>query len=853
MTLISLREKVKIRSNQDRLVEACFVDAPLPESRPSTPVSDVSTLVDTATVDYEEDKDSLKRLERACQQLTTTAHNVRLRGRRHLTEVRDRYPSVFGFNFESPFRYSDLESDVLGDALRKKTGTTFAVPDDGRIPLRLSADGLEIKHLKGAIPRNLRDRFIGNILRAIDHVKNFDDKLHAAHGCDFRIADLDPWRSTKGGYLITACGLLNILDSSSLSKIQKHEIVVEDPATASLFNPRRFFQPHVTMSRARDSHCLADIGAPWRRIIFVQGLSSIKVGDDQTPDCPYLDEYRLSLAAWHMIRIHLECTRIPGSRSANPYNSISNHEDRSQQRAFSITFLEILPGRSYLTEASWWKIGQLFNDDGKEYLFRRSAFSVHVEAGSRYDGKTLVSSDPPGLTPLYTVLLLVPQGFSNPSKVEMELEETLESNTQIEAELHCIVKGLTGVIQRWSYLDRYLENLLVEDFMEPSDYAKLLFDDENFSRSQKYFWAIGCLGEFDTNISDNIKQLDLYTAARIQPLLARPDLAERLDAACLNPPQGMTSQERGACRLEEFMELIKKADHARESLVNLQSQFRKTLETVKALRDGLFNASTLMESRSATRLAENVKLLTYVSIFYLPLAFCAALWAIPNIGDRSTKVPFLITTILVGATTYAVVFNMEYMTRKLRNLYYPRRQSLLNQMQQEKGQWKDIGQRFQEFKPLNERKLPTEWWIPVYAIRHIWQKILPDTSVDGQPNAFPPDSDQRIITARQASEFEQAFIPLDPNFRPPATNKATISRTACCLLFFCNDPSTRSVDSQILPICVNLHKIDEGTLLWMAPDFPDQSVVVAVTTTIFEGIDELFMHVTIGLEVSTLS
>lgn len=30
-----------------------------------------------------------------------------------------------------------------------------------------------------------------------------------------------------------------------------------------------------------------------------------------------------------------------------------------------------------------------------------------------------------------------------------------------------------------------------------------------------------------------------------------------------------------------------------------------------------------MESRSSTRLGQNVQLLTYVSIFYLPLAFCA--------------------------------------------------------------------------------------------------------------------------------------------------------------------------------------------------------------------------------------
>lgn len=36
----------------------------------------------------------------------------------------------------------------------------------------------------------------------------------------------------------------------------------------------------------------------------------------------------------------------------------------------------------------------------------------------------------------------------------------------------------------------------------------------------------------------------------------------------------------------------------------------------------LFNASAVMESRMSTRLGENIKLLTLVSIFFLPLSFC---------------------------------------------------------------------------------------------------------------------------------------------------------------------------------------------------------------------------------------
>jgi len=71
-----------------------------------------------------------------------------------------------------------------------------------------------------------------------------------------------------------------------------------------------------------------------------------------------------------------------------------------------------------------------------------------------------------------------------------------------------------------------------------------------------------------------------------------------------------------------------------------------------------------------------MKLLTYISIFYLPLAFCAmclllslslpwntntlmALWAIPNITDSLTRTPFIIAAILIGFVTYIIVFNLN--------------------------------------------------------------------------------------------------------------------------------------------------------------------------------------------------
>jgi hypothetical protein len=197
------------------------------------------------------------------------------------------------------------------------------------------------------------------------------------------------------------------------------------------------------------------------------------------------------------------------------------------------------------------------------------------------------------LEPFYTVLLLAPEvlrlnELGGPIASHGRFMHTaISQKSKVEAEVFCISHCLEKVIKQWAALDDYLDELLAEEFMDPKEYVKLLFDDENFTRSQKYFWAIGCLGEFDTSISDNIKQWDLYFEARIKPLFDKEDLADLLDAASLTKALGLSAAENGLKRLAEFKAIVRTAENHRESLVDLQAQFRTKLETVKAFRDGV--------------------------------------------------------------------------------------------------------------------------------------------------------------------------------------------------------------------------------------------------------------------------
>jgi hypothetical protein len=152
---------------------------------------------------------------------------------------------------------------------------------------------------------------------------------------------------------------------------------------------------------------------------------------------------------------------------------------------------------------------------------------------------------------------------------------------KVGAEVFCISECLEIVTQSWSKLEKYFEVLLSSDFIDAKNYVKLLFDDENFTYSQKYFWSIGCLTEFITSISDTVLQWDLYYEARILPVEKLSNVAEQFRSANLGD-----SLDEDASYLY-FQENVKRAKVARETLVDLRTSFTSKLETAKALRDGV--------------------------------------------------------------------------------------------------------------------------------------------------------------------------------------------------------------------------------------------------------------------------
>ena len=156
-----------------------------------------------------------------------------------------------------------------------------------------------------------------------------------------------------------------------------------------------------------------------------------------------------------------------------------------------------------------------------------------------------------------------------------------DSRRTADTMLRLIFNSMLKAMVSWEGLLLYFDGLLDDRkvFMKPKDHDSLLVDDEAFSRSRKYFWDLSCLSEFETCIADNIYQWEVSWR------IWEKELRE-VD------PENWDNVELIAQKIEMVVEKLR--------------EYRKRFKThhghVTALRDGLFNASSVMESRAANQL-----------------------------------------------------------------------------------------------------------------------------------------------------------------------------------------------------------------------------------------------------------
>ncbi|TEY40853.1 hypothetical protein BOTCAL_0417g00090 [Botryotinia calthae] len=174
------------------------------------------------------------------------------------------------------------------------------------------------------------------------------------------------------------------------------------------------------------------------------------------------------------------------------------------------------------------------------------------------------------------------------------------------------------------------------------------------------------------------------------------------------------------------------------------------------ISDKLFNASGIMESRAATRLGENVKVLTFVSIFFKPLSYCMSVWSINDRGFSLRSLEIVAT--VVGLPTYLKVFNLDSLMKFSRALY---RKSFIFAISMMKTEASDAawGKRafiLGKFSVQREiERKPSDWRL----VQYVLYRALGTIGILGKSTALFNYTKQRLSLATLKS-MEKARNPI---------------------------------------------------------------------------------------------
>lgn len=133
------------------------------------------------------------------------------------------------------------------------------------------------------------------------------------------------------------------------------------------------------------------------------------------------------------------------------------------------------------------------------------------------------------------------------------------------ANLCIITIVLTKVVEKWTKLVNELDIIVdgKRSFLNGDDFVKDLTDGVDLERSKIYYWAIEYLLRFDASVADNIPQWRLYRESRIEGLL-----------------EGLSDSH-------EFVLKDREARNQCDLLRSLRLRFRRKLDTIQMLRDGV--------------------------------------------------------------------------------------------------------------------------------------------------------------------------------------------------------------------------------------------------------------------------
>ncbi|KAI4239959.1 MAG: hypothetical protein L6R40_005390 [Gallowayella cf. fulva] len=221
----------------------------------------------------------------------------------------------------------------------------------------------------------------------------------------------------------------------------------------------------------------------------------------------------------------------------------------------------------------------------------------------------------------------------------------------LRAEFKDAQKRLLEVYNRISDLVRMPANFMFNGVARD----RLLFEDDEFTYSRRYFWAHQSLGIMNEDIQEMVFSYRKVFTESVwdgsSKIIWPGD--ESVSSRYANWRKRMR-----ILRAEIEGEL-----HGLESIAAMNSE---KMKEIKGLRDNLFSGTSVLESRRSVDQAmitvqqgHNIKLLTLVTIFFLPLTFVTSVFGMTNMDPDEGFLHFGIVTAVVCVPTYFLIGSLN--------------------------------------------------------------------------------------------------------------------------------------------------------------------------------------------------
>ena len=184
---------------------------------------------------------------------------------------------------------------------------------------------------------------------------------------------------------------------------------------------------------------------------------------------------------------------------------------------------------------------------------------------------------------------------------------------------------------------------------------RLLFEDDDFTYIRRYFWAQQSLGIMNEDINEMISA---YKGT------FRDDVWNGSDKIIW--PGDESQSSRYAHWRRRMASLRKDIEHEIRGLEQIDQLNDEKIKEIKGLRDNLFSGTSVLESRRSVQQqaitvqqGRNIKLLTLVTIFFLPLTFVTSVFGMTNMNPKQSFHIFGSVLVIICIPTYALIGSLN--------------------------------------------------------------------------------------------------------------------------------------------------------------------------------------------------